>query len=252
MKFRITYLMILVLGILIACTPDTTSTEIPTDDNGGANEADLQGSVDITYPMNSAIIYSETLFVEGTSSDIPEEGFQIQVVSAEDALIAEATVLPNDDGQWVLELVPEYEGDPVEVTIAAASPTLPDAPAYDVASVVLATLDSRPQEGAFGEITTPTDGDQVGGDTILVSGRGSGLFENGFVLVLADSDGETIVETPVTIYNPYFVDDVLWEAELPREDFIGNGTIRMDYIDAATGDVIILDEVDVTVSSAAG
>lgn len=239
-------LVILMLLVFVACTPSDTENNATLE----ATQATLQGTVDIMSPLSGAIIYAETIFLSGTATDVPDEGFQIQLIAPDDSVVAEATVQPTD-GQWAVDIVHNYTGDPTEVNIVAKSVDSTNTLTYDIESIVLSTLENRP-EGTFGEITSPTDGTSIGGDSLLVSGRGSGFFENNFVLILEAPDGEVIEEIPVTLNNPNFVDDMLWEAEIPRGDFVGNAVIRMVYQDMESGDMITIDSVDVIVSTVAG
>lgn len=246
MRFKLTIIITILTMIVIACTPsdsDDNATIEPT-------QTILQGNVDITSPLSGAIIYAETIFLSGTASDIPDEGFQIQLLAPDDSVVAEATVQPTD-GTWAVEVVHNYTGDPTEVNIIAKSVDANNASTYDIESILLSAIDNRP-DGTFGEVTSPTDGMSIGGDTLLISGRGSGFFENTFGLILETPDGELITEIPVTLNNPNFVDDMPWEAEIPRNDFVGNAVIRMVYQDMESGDVIELDRVEVVVSTVAG
>ena len=214
-------------------------------------ELTLQGSVDITFPMSGAIIYAETIILQGMASEVPGDGFDIQLITPDDSIVAEASIQPEDDGRWFVEIVHEYTGDPTEVTIVAKATDSDLALDYDIVSILLTARDNRPQ-GIFGSILSPSDGTSVGGDFIPVSGRGSGFFEGTFILRLENSDGDIITEMPVMINNPNLIDDMLWEAELPRNDFIGNGKIVMIDEDEESGEDIVIDNVDVVVSAVAG
>lgn len=245
MRQTTSILILILILLLTACSQETSPPEetIPTAET-------LEGAVDITFPQSGSIIYAESIRLEGIADNISDEGFQIQLISPELDIIAEANIQP-ENGEWYTELVHGFTGDPTEVTIVAKN-TNPDSLLdYDIEIVVLSTLENRP-EGTFGDILFPTDGITVGGDSILVSGRGSGFFENTFILQLANTEGEIVSEMPVSVNNPNFIDDMLWEAELPRHDYIGNGTIRMVYQDAESGETIEVDSVDVVVSAVAG
>ncbi|MGB7341913.1 MAG: hypothetical protein WBC91_23650 [Phototrophicaceae bacterium] len=240
---RLKLILITLIISLVACTSNEAPDDAPTQEM-------LQGSVDVTSPVSGSIIYSESVLVRGTASNISEEGFLLEMVAPDDTILGAATVLANDDGTWSVELVHTYAGDPTEVTLVAKS-SADSTLDYDIESIALATLDNRP-EGVFGSITSPQDGAQVGGDSILITGRGSGFFENTFGLALVNTEGEVVQEIPVTLDNPNFIDDMIWEVEMLREDFIGNATLQMQYQDMESGDTIILDEVDVVVSAVAG
>ncbi len=245
---RKTILVFIMLFTVSACsTGDTAPGQVeivPTTET-------LEGTVEIEFPMSGAIIYAETLFIHGTSSDIPEAGFQIQLLNPDDSIISEADIQPEENGSWSIEIVHEYSGDPTEVTVIAKPSSSDSSLDYDIESILLSTLENRP-EGVFGSILSPADDSAVGGDFILISGRASGLFENMFGLILENSEGEIITEMGISLNNPNFIDDMLWEAELPRNDFIGNATIRIVYQDMESGEMVEMDSVDVVVSAVAG
>jgi hypothetical protein len=254
---RLSILLLTVLFVLVACAPATpapqsegsirvsgVSTSLPTP-------ITLEGHVDIVYPMSGSIIYSETLYLQGTAEELPEAGFLLQVIAPDDSVLAQS-VIQSENGQWSVELAHTYTGDPTEVNIIAKSTDTTILGDYDIASIVIADVETRP-EGVFGSVIVPSEGDTVGGDSIFVSGRGSGFFENSFVLVLETADdGEDISTAIVTMHNPYFVDDMIWEAELARNDFVGNAVIRAYYTDAESGAEVEIFRMSVVVSSVAG
>ncbi|GAB5490663.1 MAG: hypothetical protein Phog2KO_08780 [Phototrophicaceae bacterium] len=247
MRFKLLFSIIFSLMVAIACTPSETDDSVTL----APTQAILEGSVDIMFPPSGAVIYAEVIYLSGTASDIPAEGFQIQLIAPDDSIIAEATVPHPETEEWSISIVHNYAGDPSEINIVAKSVDSSNTLSYDIESIILATMDNRP-DGTFGEITSPDEGTSIGGDSLLVSGHGSGFFENTFSLILETLDGEIIEEIPVTLNNPNFVDDMPWQAEIPRGDFIGNARIRMAYQDMESGDTITLDSIDIVVSTVAG
>lgn len=243
-------LLVILFSLLIfltACTSQTQEggvTVIPT-------QAKLTGNVDITFPISGSIIYAESLFLQGTASDVPAEGFKIQVITPDDSILAETTVIPDGDS-WQVELVHNYTGDPTETVIIARSLNNAIAEDYDIESIAISAAEHRP-EGVFGAIIVPSPDSTVGGDQILVIGRGSGFFENTFILSLEEADdGTEISQTIVTMNNRYFIDDMIWETDLPTNDFTGHAILRMSYQDAASGEMIDVNSFPVVVSSIAG
>jgi Immunoglobulin-like domain of bacterial spore germination len=234
--------LIILLLLLAACqaTAQPTATLEPT----------LQGTVNITTPMSGALIYAEALWIAGEADNVPQAGFKLRVVTAEDVVLAETTVQPQD-GQWLVELVHGYTGDPSEVSIYALALDERIVQDYDIETILIAPLAMRP-EGVFGSIHAPQDGATPGGDTILVTGSASGVFENQFTLTLEQPDGTEIASVPVTMTNPYFVDEMLWEASLPTHDYTGPAVIRAYALSPADGSIIPLGQVTVMVSRIAG
>lgn len=247
MRFKLILASSLLIIFIMACTAsetDNNATLAPT-------QATLEGSVEITLPPSGAVIYAEVIYLSGTANNIPAEGFQLQLIAPDDSIIAEATVPQPETEEWAINIVHNYVGDPSEINIVAKSVNSNNVLAYDIETILLATMDNRP-DGTFGEITAPSEGTSIGGDSLLVSGHGSGFFENTFVLILETLDGEVLEEVIVMLNNPNFVDDMPWQAEIPRGDFIGNARIRMTYQDMESGNIITLDSIDIVVSTVAG
>jgi hypothetical protein len=252
---RLSILLLIVLLVIAACAPAAPqgegSMQVRSVGTSLPTPITLEGNVDIVYPMSGSIIYSENLYLQGTAEELPEEVFLLQVIAPDDSVLAQSVIQP-ENGQWSVELAHNYTGDPTEVNIIAKSTDTTILGDYDIASIVIAGAETRP-EGVFGSVLVPSEGDTGGGDSIFVSGRGSGFFENSFVLVLETADdGEDISTTIVTMHNPYFVDDMIWEAELARNDFVGNAVIRAYYTDAESGAEVEIFRVTVVVSSVAG
>jgi hypothetical protein len=251
---RISILLLSFVLFLAACTPSPQgqgSLQTSIVATSAPTTVVLQGNIDIVYPMSGSIIYAESLYIQGTAENVPAEGFLIQVIAPDDSVIAQSSVLPQD-GQWLVELPHNYNGDPTEATIIAKGTDASTPGDYDIASIVISGAANRP-EGIFGSIIVPSEGETVGGDSIFVSGRGSGFFENSFVLVLETADdGEEISTTIVTMHNPYFMDDMIWEAELARNDFVGNAVIRAYYTNTESGEEVEIFRINVVVSSVAG
>jgi hypothetical protein len=244
-------LILIFLLLLAACTANPATQEAGEIATLPPTTSQLQGNVDIVYPISGSIIYTEALWLEGTAENVPTDGFMIQVIAPDDTVLAQSIVVPQD-GQWQIEIPHNYNGDPSEATIIAKSIDTSIAGDYDIVSIVISGAENRP-EGIFGSLLVPNEGDTVGGDTIYVSGRGSGFFENTFTVVLETADdAEQISSVIVTMHNPYFMDDMVWEAEIPRNDFVGNGVIRGYYTSAETGEEIEVFRVNVVVSSVAG
>jgi hypothetical protein len=244
MRYAITFFTGLII-ILTACqsTPQSVETAIPTVPT-------LQGQVDIITPQSGSIIYSEALYLQGSAEDVPEEGFRLRVVTALDEVLTETVVRP-EDGQWLVELVHEYRGDPTEVSIYALPVNEAIPLDYDVEAIMLVALALRP-EGVFGSIQAPQEGSTPGGDTIPVSGTASGVFENMFTVVMEQPDGTEISSVGVTMSNPYFIDEMVWETDLPTNDYTGPAVIRAYTVDAADGSEIELGRVNIMVSQVAG
>lgn len=210
----------------------------------------LVGDVQITTPQTGSIIYAPTVYLGGTASGLPAEGFRLLIVSAEEVTLADTPVQPQGDN-WTLELPNPVTTTPVEVTISALPVDASVPGDYDIVSAVFATEKERP-EGIFATIITPFDNDTAGGDIIPLYGTASGLFEGTLNLALEQPDGTVITEQFIPVNNPGVIDEVPWEAELTTNGYRGMAVIRAFYLSARDGEKITLDTVTVTIEDAAG
>lgn len=216
----------------------------------GTTTPQLRGEVSIEAPLTGSVIYAETIFIRGTADNLPDYTFWLEVNTATDESLFNAPITVVD-GQWSVEIVPEYAGDPVEVTIFALPANREITQEYDVESVVLSRPDLRP-DGQFGSIRAPQPGSNPGGDRIEVSGTASGLFENNLIVSLERADGTVIDEQVVTLANPYFVDEVVWFTSVATNDAVGPAIIRAYGLDARDGSEIVLDRLEISLGDNAG
>ena len=138
MSIRLFYVLLLVLSFT-ACIASSEQDNA----TGTSSPEPLIGTVDITFPMSGAIIYSETLYLSGTANNIPSEGFRIELIAPDESVIA-ATLVQTDSDTWVTEIVHEYSGDPTEVTIVAKGLDENSPLDYDIESILLSSLAQRP------------------------------------------------------------------------------------------------------------
>ena len=235
------YLLLTLIALFAACTPaappPTATPEQPT----------LDGNVRISLPGAGSTIYSELMFINGTAEDV--DSFTLRLVTASEEILHEMTIEPENN-TWLVEFPHEYDDDPIEVTILALPVDTEIEAQYGSMSIVLAGLDHRPG-GVFGSITNPVDGSSIGGDTFEVNGMASGLFEGSLVVVL-ETETETISQQLLTVANPNLIDHVPWSTQLDTNGYTGAATIRAYYDDARDGAEVTVDSVDVTVTTAAG
>lgn len=236
------YTIIAVCGLLLfvaACTGDSSAPS-PTPQPPEAH-------ISIDFPQDGTIVYAETLYIAGQSGD-PAQPFQIELINIDDTVIAETTVNPQS-GEWQIEVPHGYTGDPSEVIIRAVPTDESSTQIYDSATILISDMTRRP-EGIYGSITTPANGVEVGGDMLLVEGRASGAPENTITVELV---GDTVIDSQViTLMNPYFVDEVPWQAELATNGYTGQATIQVYITSPQDGSQIVLDSIIVTVITAAG
>lgn len=213
----------------------------------------LVGSVEIQVPPEGAIIYAEVVYAAGISAQLPAQGFLLKLNNAEDETLIQVTVVPDSAGHWAVELPHPYNGEPTEMTLIAA-PHYDGAPTeidYAAQPLVLAGQSYRPP-GIFGSIFTPTDGATVGGDSMLVSGTVSGVFEGSFSLALIDSTGSAIDTQIVTAASGSALDEVPWTAALATHGYTGAAEIRVLVYSADDGSESVLAKASIVITQDAG
>ncbi|MDX1996067.1 MAG: hypothetical protein SF029_27055 [bacterium] len=234
-------LLITSLAMLLTACGGTTG-----DVQSAAGTTD--GAVTMTFPASGTVIYAESLYLAGQVSGDSPQSFRLEVIGTDDSMIA-STQVANASGDWQVELIHGYTGEPTEVTIQAVS--LDGQNVLASSSVLLSSNDYRP-EGAYGFILLPGEGDAVGGDSIPVEGSVSGVFENTFTLVLVDSAENILDEQIITVLNPYFIDEVPYQADLAPGSYTGAAVIRAQATNAEDGGLIELGSVSITIDSSAG
>jgi hypothetical protein len=240
---RIDLRFLLLLCLLTACHPTFSSGPTPTP-----TIPSLTGVVDIVYPLDGSVIYSEVLHLSGTASSTPN--FLLRLVGPDDTTISEATVQVQGSN-WEVELAHGYDGEPIEVTVLALPTDARTSGDYDIATIALSSINNR-QPDIFGSITAPLGDGTVGGEIIPVSGTASGLPENTLSVALIGADGTVIDSQNVVVVNPYFIDDMPWAVDLSTNGYTGLARIRASSQNPADGSEIILGSVNVTVTAEAG
>jgi len=205
-------------------------------------------TVDILFPQNGTVIYAEAVTVSGRLVGQPQQ-FTVQVVDLDENILVEST-LDEQPGDWLVEMIHGYSGDPSELEIRAISAG-EAAEIFDRANVLISDVSNRPA-GAFGTVVLPAAGDMLGGDMIPVEGRASGATENTLTVELVREDGRMVDTRIVTLNNPYLIDEVPWQVELDRREADGPATLTV-YTDDPSGEGRIeLAVIEVELAEAAG
>lgn len=237
----------LVLAFVAACSPTfDATTRTPT-------AIPIQGEVMIDVPGSGTIVYAEVLTIAGTSHNLPPEGFRLHVTTALDEVIAETTIQPQanaNNGEWQVELIHDYDGDPIEITITALPVHDAIRGDYAVASAVLSALRHRP-EGIFGAILQPFPESVAGGDVIPVVGTASGVPGRTIIVTLQDGD-EIISQRGATLPGNNALDEVQWTVDLLTNGYQGTATIHAYYIDADSGQQVELSQIPIQIETVAG
>ncbi len=200
-----------------------------------------RGAVTLRYPTQGAIIYSPALYVAGSAQGV--DGVRVRITSAE-GLLTETTLRPVPES-WSVELVHGYSGVPLAVTLSVLALGEDTQDAYATLDLTLAALGHRP-EGAFAYVVTPQDGDSMGGDSIMVSGRASGRTTYAITVTLVKPDGTALDTQSVTVETPYPYDELGWEVTLTPHDYVGEALLIVDYGDGQS------ERISITLSTAAG
>jgi len=238
-KYLVT--IILCMLLLTACGED--------DPEGFGNPTDTSdpsaSAVEITMPQSGSVIYAEAIQISGEVNGAAQQ-FDVRLVTLDETVIAETTV-DSQPGSWSVELIHDYTGEPTEIEIRTAQAEQ----TYDSVSILLSDSSQRP-DGTFGEVIIPADNTVLGGDSIPVEGRASGLPENQLTVELLNADGTVLDTQRITLQNPYFIDDVPWQTLVERGTYTGPATLRITYTEATSGEPVIIDEVSMTLTEAAG
>lgn len=202
------------------------------------------GEVIITSPSAGDTLYAELIRVTGDIQNTPQN-LIARVVDIDNTILVQAPILTQQGAFMVEMLRPNRAGEMTIEIVSAVDPSIVRASI----PVFFADLESRPS-GTFGSIITPSDGEQVGGDTILVQGRASGIPDNTIQLVLQGADNTTVIH-PVTINNPYGVDDVLWQTDLPLNGITGSVILTV-YFTPSTDPNPIFSTISLVITQIAG
>ncbi|PJF41386.1 MAG: hypothetical protein D6737_12265 [Chloroflexi bacterium] len=234
---RVLLFIIVMMVLLVACSSNSSSTTTPT----------LTGTIDITFPQDGATIYSEILFVSGTYSQFADSRFQIEVVTPDGEVIIRSNVfIEADTSEWQVEIPHGYTGSASEVHVRAIPVNGAADAIFDEVSLTLAGSTLRPAD-LRGSITSPQTNSTINGDTIRVMGTASGLPDNQFILRLVGEDGATLDQHEMTVFNPYWIDEVLWTANIIPGEYTGSAQIQM--ITSSDDKSLLIDSVTIDISN---
>lgn len=231
------------LMILTACSSDGGDDSQPSD-----NPTSFSGEVDIIQPLEGTVIYAESMLIIGTLFGSESETFTLQLVNPDDDIIAETT-LTVSRGNWEVEIPHGYTGNPTAITIRAVPENF-ELGAYDSVSIFMADLSFRP-EGTFVTVRAPAQDAPVGGDSILIEGSVSGLSTNMLLVALVDAEGSTLAEQTIEVFNPFFIDETLWNVEFALGTYVGEAQIQVSDV-ADDGSTALLTSVDIVIGDSAG
>ncbi|MGQ9887825.1 MAG: hypothetical protein ACUVSX_04975 [Aggregatilineales bacterium] len=205
----------------------------------------------ITHPPAGANIYAEVMYLAGTAPALSDERFVLRLVGPDGDVISSHIVDAQQDGEWQIELLHSYSGEPIEVVVEALPVGAAGQQLYDAVTVMLAGIQHRPAS-LTGSIDYPAPAEPLGGEAIIVSGAFSGVPGNSFWLALVAADGRLLDERQVELHNPYHIDLMPWSAELATSGYVGPAEVRA-FVRAADGTVErALDSVAVVIAQEAG
>lgn len=202
------------------------------------------GEVVVISPSAGDILYAELIYISGDIQTAPQT-LRAQLRDIDDNILITAPIM-TQFGNWSVEIPrPHYMGETTIEIVSAIDPTV----IHERIPVFLGDSANRPK-GTFGSLITPSDGDQIGGDTILVSGRASGVVDNKIQLILQSGDG-TIAIHEVILNHPYAMDDVLWKTDLPLAGLSGSVTLTAYFTSPDAPDPIF-SRVTLVITQVAG
>lgn len=229
--------------LLAGCAPETEPIlATPT-------ALSAPGDVRLLTPGDGTVSYGEVLHISGSAQNLPADGFELSLTTADGLTLARTKVRPAG-ADWALTLAHGYQGDPVEVTLSAraADPTLEAL--YDSQILQLAPFEQRP-DGPQAGITFP-DGDvTVGGDVIDVRGYAYGV-PNGRLYITLEDEGEVISEHILQRPEQAFYDERPFVVSLPTRGHTGPAQLRLAIDDPETASRLTLAIVNAMLSVVAG
>ncbi len=233
----------IVMLFISACSSGVAVPDAPPQ----PTEPPLVGGVSIASPQLGSIIYAETLAISGSMDGV--EAFRLTIETATKDLLFDG-IINSVDGSWQTEIVHGYQGEPTEAILTARSTDRRVSLTYDELAILLTSVSYR-EEGIFGQVLTPANEQQVGGDAIQVSGTVSGLPTNRLSIILRHDEG-LIDKQIITIDNPYRIDERVWSADLLTNGYLGRAVIDVSYTDPITETEQVFDSISIIIGSAAG
>lgn len=188
------------------------------------------GTITLIYPPENATIYSDLLTVSGTLSDVPMQSIRFEIIDADGTIRAHAMATVTT-GAWTIEIPLPAVVQPESYRLAIV---VGDTPYHvnvtdrtaDTAIFVTRPFTRAPLSERIDEITVTIDleaGATIGGDTIPVNGRASGITT--FTVELVDSTQTILASQRITRPNP--LDEAPWLAELAPGAYTGSALIRV-------------------------
>jgi len=231
-------MLILLLPVLLAaCAAGDSGQPTPTT-------APFTSDVTVVQPQAGTVIYAEAVRVSGTVNGEAAQTLRIVLVDA-DAEILASSILDAAPGEWSVELPHGYQGEPAAIDLLV-QPNGEDTGAdYARIPLTFADITHRP-DGAFASIRFPSEGDALGGDTVLVEGSVSGV--RAITVTLLDANDEIIDAREIDLSHEFAVDEVPWQVELSPGGYAGAARVEV----LSNDDGSVLAAVTVTLDLAAG
>jgi hypothetical protein len=237
----ITALMLISIGLWLQfrIVPDAEGFLPPT-----ATSHPTAGEIVVIFPSAGDTLYAELIYIAGDIQSAPQT-LRAQLRDIDENILITAPIM-TQFGKWSIEMLrPNYIGEATIEILSAIDPAV----IHETIPVFLGDSTTRPS-GTFGSLITPTDGEQIGGDTILVSGRASGVLDGKIQLVLRSGDGTTAIHE-VILNHPHALDDIFWQTDLPLAGLTGSVTLTAYFTSPDAPDPI-LSRVTLVITQVAG
>lgn len=187
--------------------------------------------VQVYSPLDSAIIYSDSLNILGTTT----QPITLQAdLWVDDKLISSH----REDfpvGEWSSSFHHAYEGDPTEANLRIVNSET--GVVYQEAVILLSQPSERP-EGEFFRVVAPSVGMDIGGDYVVVQGRVSGFIDEVVTVQLLDDRQSILDQQTITVHNLNRIDDMPFRVELKINQWIGMAIVLVKFEQAGHEEIV--------------
>jgi hypothetical protein len=238
------------LNTQTAPTLNAVVTALPTSPTGE--------SATITSPAQGANITPGTIQISGTVYNLPADQFTLSIVAPDNTPLNTQTITLRNPNQvasvpWSAAVqVTRYTG-PAQIRVVART--------AEDREMTLAAVDIvigqnttpggtnptsagvRSASSPTGTIDSPTNGETVTGDPVMITGTAGGFPGGTFTLELLAADGTSLGSIPITLTGSDTA-AVPWAAPVSTGGYHGQATIRA--VVTVDGSEVVLASVNVT------
>lgn len=205
-------------------------------------------TVTLESPATGTVVYASTLTISGRTEGVADAVLiVVEPVQPSPTFIGYNDTARVIDGKFNTQLIPAYDGPPVEMVVRVYGVNDSERQTVKAEStLILASIADRP-EGVYVDVLSPQVSDGVGGDEIGVNGRASGVPDGTLIIELVNSNGGVVDTQTLILPVSNLLDDVPWSIGLKPASTTGNAIVRITGADGT-----IYHNIPVVVSEAAG